>query len=124
MYHNEAHFKNPFSYCPDRFLGDPRFASDNRDALQPFHVGPRNCVGRKYGWPNPHNTLLHARSVNSLADIDLPSLAYAEMRLILARVIFNFDMRIADESRNWMDQKVWNLWKKGPLLVHLTPSVR
>ena len=50
------------------------------------------------------------------------SLAYAEMRLILARVIFNFDMRIADESRRWSDQKVWNLWKKGPLMVYLTPA--
>src|SRR3569833_2862867 len=107
MYHNEAHFKNPFSYCPDRILGDPRFASDNRDALQPFHVGPRNCVGRKYGWPNPHNTLLHARSVNSLADIDLPSLAYAEMRLILACVFFFFVLCFVVVCCFWLVLLVW-----------------
>ena len=46
------------------------------------------------------------------------------MRLILARVIFNFDMKIADESRNWIDQKVFNLWNKGKLFVYLTPVRR
>ena len=49
------------------------------------------------------------------------SLAYSEMRLILARIVFSFDMKIADESRNWIEQKVWNFWNKGPLLVYLTP---
>jgi hypothetical protein len=46
------------------------------------------------------------------------------MRLILARVIFNFDMKLAEESRNWADQKIWNLWKKGPLNVYLKPVER
>lgn len=46
------------------------------------------------------------------------------MRLILARVVFNFDMKIADESRSWIDQKVYNLWKKGPLMVYLNPVKR
>ncbi|EON96224.1 putative cytochrome p450 protein [Phaeoacremonium minimum UCRPA7] len=47
MYHNDKHFRDPFSYHPERFLGDEQFASDNRDAFQPFHTGPRNCIGRK-----------------------------------------------------------------------------
>ena len=59
------------------------------------------------------------------ANVNPPlSLAYAEMRLILARVVFNFDMKIAEESRNWIDQKVWNLWKKGSLMAYLTPVKR
>ncbi|CZR68563.1 related to cytochrome P450 monooxygenase [Phialocephala subalpina] len=95
MYHNEAHFTDPFGFHPERFLGDERFSNDDRDALQPFHVGPRNCLGK--------------------------NLAYTEMRLILARVIFNFDMRLADESQGWLKQKVYNLWDKGPLYVHLHP---
>lgn len=50
------------------------------------------------------------------------SLAYAEMRLILARVIFNFDIEIAEDSKGWMErQKIFLFWKKGPLNVHLTP---
>ena len=33
------------------------------------------------------------------------SLAYSEMRLILARVIFNFDLKIAEDSYNWINQR-------------------
>ncbi|EMR70067.1 putative cytochrome p450 monooxygenase protein [Eutypa lata UCREL1] len=65
----------------------------------PFHLGARNCLGR--------------------------NLAYVEMRLILARVLWNFDMTIADESKDWVSkQKIFNLWEKGPLLAYLTPVSR
>lgn len=47
------------------------------------------------------------------------------MRVILARVLWNFDMEIADESRDWVSkQKVFNLWEKGPMYVFLTPVSR
>lgn len=54
------------------------------------------------------------------------SLAYAEMRLILARVLWNFDMELAPESIgiNWPDQKTYFLWEKRPLKVRLTPVSR
>lgn len=49
-------------------------------------------------------------------------LAYAEMKLILARLLFNFDLTLAEESTGWMDnQKAYNLWSKPPLFMHLTP---
>jgi averantin hydroxylase len=44
------------------------------------------------------------------------------MRLILAKVCFNFDMKL-DEARcgGWIDsQKVYNLWEKHPWWVMLT----
>lgn len=47
LYHNENFFKDPFGFHPERFLGDPEFEGDRRDAFQPFHVGARNCLGRK-----------------------------------------------------------------------------
>ncbi|KAK0369954.1 cytochrome p450 [Colletotrichum limetticola] len=47
IHHNETNFKDPFSFRPERFLGDPEFATDNCDAFQPFHIGARNCLGRK-----------------------------------------------------------------------------
>ncbi|OBT98661.2 hypothetical protein VE01_03550 [Pseudogymnoascus verrucosus] len=97
-YRSEANFREPNSFIPERFLDDPRFASDNKHALQPFSLGPRNCVGR--------------------------NLAYAEMRLILAQVLWNFDMELAPESNNWASQKIFSLWQKGPLYVKLTPVVR
>ncbi|KZL72932.1 cytochrome P450 [Colletotrichum tofieldiae] len=95
MYHNDKHFAQPDSFIPERWLGDPRFVDDNKSALQPFSLGPRNCIGR--------------------------NLAMSEMRVILARVIWNFDMQIADDSRNWTEQELFGLWKKGPLNVRLTP---
>ncbi|KAL1598832.1 hypothetical protein SLS60_007974 [Paraconiothyrium brasiliense] len=47
MYTSASNFKDPFSFIPERWLGDARFASDKRHALQPFHVGPRDCLGKK-----------------------------------------------------------------------------
>ncbi|KAK1731959.1 hypothetical protein CaCOL14_009127 [Colletotrichum acutatum] len=99
MYHNEANFKNPFLFHPERFLGDPEYASDRREAFQPFHIGPRSCLGR--------------------------NLAYVEMRIMLARMLWNFDLVLADESKAWMEtQKIYTLWEKGPLNVYLKPVIR
>jgi hypothetical protein len=42
------------------------------------------------------------------------------MRLILALIIFNFDIEIDDESRDWINQRNFLMWEKGPLKVYLT----
>jgi cytochrome P450 len=47
LYHLDSVFAKPFEFHPERFLNDPQFATDKREALQPFHLGPRNCLGRK-----------------------------------------------------------------------------
>lgn len=96
--HSESNFHNPESFVPERWLNPspPEYANDDRAARAPFAMGPRNCIGR--------------------------NLAYSEMRLILAKVCFNFDMEL-DEKRcgNWIgDQKIFGLWEKGPLWVKLT----
>ncbi|KAJ5804831.1 hypothetical protein N7474_010697 [Penicillium riverlandense] len=83
-------------FIPERFMGEPEFESDKRNAVQPFSVGPRNCLGR--------------------------NLAYAEMRLILARMIWNFDMEIAPDSRNWINQDAYVVWEKPALNVKLAPN--
>ena len=77
-------------------MNDPAspFYTDSRAVLQPFSVGPRNCIGR--------------------------NLAYNEMRLILARVLWNFDLELCDESKGWSDQKAYILWEKPPLLCKLS----
>ncbi|KAJ4389106.1 hypothetical protein N0V93_006568 [Gnomoniopsis smithogilvyi] len=95
-YHDEKFWALADEFHPERWLGDPKFANDQHDIFQPFHIGPRNCLGK--------------------------NLAYIEMRLILARVLWNFDMKLADESKNWIaDQKIFLLWEKPPLNVYLTP---
>ena len=70
------------------------FVFPDRAVLQPFAVGPRNCIGRH--------------------------LAMAEMRLILARMLWNFDFELCPESEGWIEQKIKLLWVKPPLMCKVT----
>lgn len=47
IYHSPDLWTDPMGFHPERFMGDPRFAGDRLDALQPFSIGPRNCIGKK-----------------------------------------------------------------------------
>ncbi|KAL4760558.1 cytochrome P450 [Aspergillus foveolatus] len=98
-YRSESNFHLPNNFIPERWLPDAKnnpsspFYHDNRAVVQPFSVGPRNCIGR--------------------------NLAFAEMRVILARVLWNFDLELCKESENWSDQKSYVLWEKGALMCRL-----
>jgi hypothetical protein len=47
------------------------------------------------------------------------------MRLILARLIWNFDLVLDEKSRRWVEElKMFLLWEKQPLFVKLTPVIR
>lgn len=47
------------------------------------------------------------------------------MRLILARLMWNFDLELADEaSERFLECKSFTLWLKGPLNVRLIPAAR
>ncbi|KAK3311564.1 putative cytochrome P450 [Chaetomium strumarium] len=93
-------FVNPDEFVPERFLDDydedSTYAGDKRDALQPFMVGPRNCIGR--------------------------NLAYIEMRLILTHLLLEFDLELAPDMVGWEKQKIFAAWLKKPLMVHLRPA--
>ncbi|OTA54162.1 cytochrome P450 [Hypoxylon sp. EC38] len=94
--YSERNFTKPLEFHPERFLGDKEFAQDDLSAMQPFSVGPRNCIGR--------------------------NLAYAEMRLILARILYRFDIELAPGARDWIKtQKFYTLWDKPELPVYLKP---
>ena len=45
--HDPNNFTDPMSFHPERFTGDSAFKDDKMDAMQPFSLGPRNCIGRK-----------------------------------------------------------------------------
>lgn len=45
--HAPEHWTKPMEFHPERFLEDPAFKGDKLDAMQPFSIGPRNCIGRK-----------------------------------------------------------------------------
>lgn len=98
MGHAARNFTDSFDFEPERFLTPEKFSADNFDVLQPFSFGPRNCVGK--------------------------NLAYAEMRTLLARLVWSFDWELVDPEDNWIDQKVFFLWTKPPLHVNLTPVQR
>ncbi|KAH9904941.1 cytochrome P450 [Xylariomycetidae sp. FL2044] len=97
-FHSEANFRNPESFAPERWLGDPMYADDNQEAHQPFAYGPRNCLGQ--------------------------GMAMHEMRLILATLLYTFDLELCDESRRWSDQLSYSLWMKNPLMCRLTPAAK
>lgn len=47
------------------------------------------------------------------------------MRLILARLIYDFDMKLVEDSKNWVErQKAYTLWDRVPLNVYFTPVER
>ncbi|CAO2653949.1 Nn.00g106820.m01.CDS01 [Neocucurbitaria sp. VM-36] len=89
---------NPETFAPERFLPEGReeYGADRKDALNTFSFGPRNCLGK--------------------------NLAYHEMRLMLASVLFHFDLELCNENEDWLDQQMYVLWDKMPLLVDLKPS--
>ncbi|CZR64538.1 related to cytochrome P450 monooxygenase [Phialocephala subalpina] len=99
-YHRESNFHLADQFIPERWLPsshalyDPTFATDNRAAMQPFSHGPRNCIGK--------------------------NLAYAEMRLIMARMAWNFELELMPESYHWTEgQKVFTVFQKPPLSMKL-----
>ncbi|KAI0602456.1 cytochrome P450 [Biscogniauxia sp. FL1348] len=94
-YHSPINFKDPDSFVPERWLGDPLYADDAFEAHQPFSWGPRNCLGQ--------------------------SMAMHEMRLVLANLLFRFDLELCDKTQNWPDQLVYSLWVKNPLMCRIKP---
>ncbi|TLS20861.1 uncharacterized protein PpBr36_10870 [Pyricularia pennisetigena] len=90
----------PDEFHPERWLAeDKRFDRDRKAASQPFSFGPRNCIGK--------------------------NLALAELRLILARMFWNFDMELCPESKGWADrQQMYTTWKKTELPIKISPRIR
>lgn len=88
-----SNFEDPHHFAPERWLSTAEYQADNTDARQPFSVGPRNCLGK--------------------------NLAFSEMRQILARVLYRFDLQLVDQGLEWEKQKSYTLWAKGPLMCRI-----
>jgi len=73
-------------------LYDPRFKNDVKEASRPFLIGPRACLG-----------------IN---------LAYMEMRIILARMVWEFDWELVSREVDWeRDISLKLLWIQPTLNV-------
>jgi cytochrome P450 len=85
-FHTLENFHNLDAYIPEPWLphSDPSYnsayAHDNKAIVYPFSIGPRNYVSQ-------HLTIV-------------------EMRLILSRLLWNFNLELMPESEGWADQKV------------------
>lgn len=90
------------SFLPERWLpegsSDPQspFFGDKRHAMQPFSVGPRSCMGQHLAW--------------------------AEMRLILAKLLWHFDFAATDDEAKqlrWEDLRTFLLVEKRPVQLRM-----
>ncbi|KAI2464300.1 benzoate 4-monooxygenase cytochrome P450 [Annulohypoxylon bovei var. microspora] len=95
----DSYFRDSKKFVPERWLGDERYVGDAREAFQPFSAGPLNCIGLTMG--------------------------RMETRVILAKLIYNFDIELMPECSKWLEnQKNYIAWHKPPLMVKLTPVRR
>lgn len=103
-YRSSCNFDDARRFRPERWLrtsGKHPCADDNFGAFQPFSFGPRSCLGK--------------------------NLARAEMSLLLARVLWRFDLELVEteEGLSWLDkQRIWGFWQKPALLCRLAPAKR
>lgn len=103
-YKSSCNFEDAMSFRPERWLRanlKDMSSDDNFAAFQPFSFGPRSCLGK--------------------------NLARAEMGLLLARMLWRFDIELVEteEGLSWLDrQRIWGFWQKPALLCRLTPAGR
>jgi len=103
--HSEEYFGDARGFHPERWLPeyhplyDAAYKNDVKDASKPFLIGPRACLG-----------------IN---------LAYMEMRIILARLVWEFDWELLSKEVDWeRDTEVKLLWRKPELKVRFKTAVR
>ncbi|KAL8708610.1 MAG: hypothetical protein Q9220_006546 [cf. Caloplaca sp. 1 TL-2023] len=91
---SSENFYDPFSFKPERWLGEN--TRDKLDASQPFSMGARGCLGRNLAW--------------------------MELRTILAKMHFKYDVKLLNEELDWnRDSEMHTLWNKPNLMVHMIP---
>lgn len=76
LHHSTNYFEDPFVYNPERWMAENRdsvaAATDDCSAFAAFSIGPRSCVGKR--------------------------MAYIELTIVIAHVVWLFDMQLAPES--------------------------
>lgn len=98
MNRDPAYFHSATSFVPERWLSDSRtdqespFFHDRLQVVQPFSDGPRACLGQHLAW--------------------------AELRLILSKLIWVFDFEVVEDRKmRWEDLRTFLLVEKKPIEV-------
>lgn len=98
MTRSPKYWKNGDTFIPERWIG--KNDEDVLEASKPFSIGPRGCIGK--------------------------NLAYMEMRMILAKLVWRFDLELVNEREEagkwgWLeDARVIGMWVKPDLWLKFT----
>jgi cytochrome P450 len=100
MNRDPANFHAATSFEPERWLPASRtdpaspFFHDRLQVVQPFSDGPRACLGQHLAW--------------------------AEMRLIMTKLLWTFDFAVVEDRRTrWEDLRTFLLVEKRPIEVRV-----
>ncbi|KAL5041775.1 hypothetical protein BDW71DRAFT_217421 [Aspergillus fruticulosus] len=95
--HSEKYFSEPMAFKPERWLDSE--TEDVREASQPFSLGTRGCLGQNF--------------------------AYMEMNLILAKMLWKYDLELVNPKLDWEGQSHMHvMWWKPSLMVRFRERTR
>lgn len=93
-YRSPANFADAYKFVPERWLKEnSRFVNDKLDGVLAFSYGPRNCLGQNMAWH--------------------------EMRLVLAKFFYHYDVELSTESLGWLEQDTYLLCEKQSLICRI-----
>ncbi|KUI67221.1 hypothetical protein VM1G_02942 [Cytospora mali] len=96
-YRAKRNFVEPERFMPARWLSNEKSGMrDDKAAFNPFSLGPHNCPGQNLAW--------------------------LELRLILAKLLWTFDVSVSPgiDLPVWEEQGIWWFWDKQPTIIRLT----
>ncbi len=92
--HDPRYWKDPWSFKPERWIGEG--CGDKTNVYYPFGYGPRSCIGE--------------------------ALAYMELRIILASMVFAYDWEWVNTELDWFKSiRFYGMWEKPAVIVKFHP---
>lgn len=105
---------------PERWLDgeEGEIRKDVKEASQPFSLGYRACIGRRY--VRSKKCLFKSNMVNSLTCVVF-SFAFMQMASIMAKLLFVYDLELVNKDLDFEAETHCHImWWKAPVWVRLT----
>lgn len=90
-FRSSSNFSSSSDFVPERFLANTPFPEDQMEVFEPFLLGRHKCIGQKLAW--------------------------AIMRLTLARMVYAFDMEHIKGPQDFGDSLTYVSWEKKETIV-------